>query len=150
MICPDFIQSESMISGVWYSNGTAVRLTKFRYSIITTRRTNVTKQPKNPFHPGEMLLEEFLVPMEMSQAEFARRYSVTHRKVELARIAKIYSGTFLRPHLFSQAIRRTDWSTAVSPETRSKGQALNVNLNFTLTPIILNARRHHDSRDRPV
>ena len=29
------------------------------------------KQPKNPFHPGEMLLEEFLKPQGMSQAEFA-------------------------------------------------------------------------------
>ena len=29
------------------------------------------KQPRNPFHPGEMLLEEFLDPMGMSQAAFA-------------------------------------------------------------------------------
>ena len=29
------------------------------------------KQPRNPFHPGEMLLEEFLEPMDMSQAAFA-------------------------------------------------------------------------------
>ncbi|MEJ2257114.1 MAG: HigA family addiction module antitoxin [Woeseiaceae bacterium] len=31
------------------------------------------RQPKHPFHPGEMLLEEFLEPQGMSQAEFARR-----------------------------------------------------------------------------
>ena len=31
------------------------------------------KQPKNPFHPGEMLLEEFLEPMGMSQAAFAQK-----------------------------------------------------------------------------
>ena len=31
------------------------------------------KQPKNPFHPGEVLLEEFLEPMGMSQAAFARK-----------------------------------------------------------------------------
>ncbi len=30
-------------------------------------------QPANPFHPGEMLLEEFLKPMGMSQAAFARK-----------------------------------------------------------------------------
>ena len=31
-----------------------------------------------PTHPGEMLLHEFLVPMEMSQAEFARRIGVSY------------------------------------------------------------------------
>lgn len=30
-------------------------------------------QPANPFHPGEMLLEEFLKPMGMSQAAFAQK-----------------------------------------------------------------------------
>ncbi len=30
-------------------------------------------QPENPFHPGEMLLEEFLKPMGMSQAAFAQK-----------------------------------------------------------------------------
>ncbi len=33
----------------------------------------MARQPKNPFHPGEMLLEEFLVPIGLSQAEFARQ-----------------------------------------------------------------------------
>jgi antitoxin HigA-1 len=32
----------------------------------------MAKNPKNPFHPGDMLLEEFLLPMGMSQAESAR------------------------------------------------------------------------------
>ena len=41
----------------------------------------MTKQPKNPFHPGEMLLEEFLVPMDMSQAEFARRLGWTRARL---------------------------------------------------------------------
>jgi addiction module HigA family antidote len=31
----------------------------------------------NPFHPGEMLLEEFLQPAGISQAEFARRVGWT-------------------------------------------------------------------------
>ena len=30
-------------------------------------------QPANPFHPGDMLLEEFLKPMGMSQAAFAQK-----------------------------------------------------------------------------
>ncbi len=41
----------------------------------------MTKQPKNPFHPGEMLLEEFLVPMGMSQAEFARQLGWTKARL---------------------------------------------------------------------
>jgi len=31
------------------------------------------KLPKNPFHPGEMLLEEFLVPAGLTQAAFATK-----------------------------------------------------------------------------
>ena len=41
----------------------------------------MTKQPKNPFHPGEMLLEEFLVPMGMSQAEFSRQLGWTKARL---------------------------------------------------------------------
>ena len=37
------------------------------------KEKTVTKQLKNPFHPGEMLLEEFLEPMGMSQAAFAQK-----------------------------------------------------------------------------
>lgn len=29
--------------------------------------------PQNPFHPGEMLLEEFLVPGKMTQAALAQK-----------------------------------------------------------------------------
>lgn len=31
------------------------------------------KQPKNPFHPDEILLEEFLKPAGITQMAFARR-----------------------------------------------------------------------------
>ena len=44
------------------------------------------KQPRNPFHPGEMLLEEFLEPQGMSQAEFARKIGWTKARLnELVR-----------------------------------------------------------------
>ena len=39
------------------------------------------KQPANPFHPGEILLEEFLEPMGMSQAEFADRIGWTRARL---------------------------------------------------------------------
>jgi addiction module HigA family antidote len=39
--------------------------------------------PKNrkPTHPGEILLEEFLKPMEMSQVELARKMGVPIQRV---------------------------------------------------------------------
>jgi antitoxin HigA-1 len=39
------------------------------------------KYPKNPFHPGEILLEEFLNPMEMTQAEFATKLGWTKARL---------------------------------------------------------------------
>ena len=39
------------------------------------------RQPKNPFHPGEILLEEFLEPMEMTQAAFAEKLGWTKAKL---------------------------------------------------------------------
>ncbi len=39
------------------------------------------KQPKNPFHPGEILLEEFLEPDGITQTEFARRLGWTRARL---------------------------------------------------------------------
>ncbi len=39
------------------------------------------KQPKNPIHPGEMLLEEFLVPADLSQAAFSRTLGWTKARL---------------------------------------------------------------------
>ena len=41
----------------------------------------MAKQPKNPFHPGEILLEEFLGPLGMSQAAFAEKVGWTKARV---------------------------------------------------------------------
>lgn len=41
----------------------------------------MTRQPKNPFHPGEILLEEFLEPLGMSQAAFADKIGWTKTRV---------------------------------------------------------------------
>jgi len=41
----------------------------------------VDVQPKHPFHPGEMLLEEFLEPQGRSQFEFARRIGWTKSRL---------------------------------------------------------------------
>lgn len=39
------------------------------------------RQPANPFHPGEMLLEEFLEPAGISQAAFAEKLGWTKAKL---------------------------------------------------------------------
>ena len=41
----------------------------------------MAKQPKNPFHPGEILLEEFLVPAGITQSAFAERIGWTRARL---------------------------------------------------------------------
>jgi addiction module HigA family antidote len=42
---------------------------------------DMARQPKNPFHPGEILLEEFLVPAGMTQAAFAAKIGWTRTRL---------------------------------------------------------------------
>jgi len=39
------------------------------------------KNPENPFHPGEILLEEFLQPMGMTQTAFAQKLGWTRARL---------------------------------------------------------------------
>lgn len=41
----------------------------------------MTKQPKNPFHPGEILLEEFLEPAGITQTAFAEKIGWTRARL---------------------------------------------------------------------
>lgn len=41
----------------------------------------MAREPKNPFHPGEILLEEFLLPMGITQAAFAERIDWTKARL---------------------------------------------------------------------
>ena len=41
----------------------------------------MNKQPKNPFHPGEILIEEFLEPMGMTQTAFAEKVGWTRARL---------------------------------------------------------------------
>ena len=41
----------------------------------------MARQPKNPFHPGEILLEEFLLPMGITQAAFAEKIGWTRARL---------------------------------------------------------------------
>ena len=39
------------------------------------------KQPANPFHPGEILLEEFLLPARLTQTAFAEQLGWTRARL---------------------------------------------------------------------
>ncbi len=39
------------------------------------------RQPKNPFHPGEILLDEFLRPAGITQSEFAYKLGWTRARL---------------------------------------------------------------------
>lgn len=41
----------------------------------------MSKQPKNPFHPGEILMEEFLEPLGMTQTAFADKIGWTRARL---------------------------------------------------------------------
>jgi addiction module HigA family antidote len=41
----------------------------------------MNKQPTNPFHPGELLREEFLEPMQITQTAFAARLGWTRARL---------------------------------------------------------------------
>ena len=41
----------------------------------------MSKQPKNPFHPGEILMEEFLEPLGMTQTAFADQIGWTRARL---------------------------------------------------------------------
>ena len=41
----------------------------------------MARQPRNPFHPGEILLEEFLVPAGVTQAAFAEKIGWTRTRL---------------------------------------------------------------------
>jgi addiction module HigA family antidote len=41
----------------------------------------MARKPKNPFHPGEILLEEFLGPKGVTQAAFAEKIAWTKSRL---------------------------------------------------------------------
>ncbi len=53
----------------------------------TTTKRSAQDWPRIPIHPGEILLEEYLKPMNMSQAAFAR-----HLEITLSRLNEIVKG----------------------------------------------------------
>ena len=54
--------------------------TKLRSPIIT-RGSEMARKAHAPIHPGEILLEEFLQPMDLSQYRLAKDISVPARRI---------------------------------------------------------------------
>ena len=91
----------------------------------------MTMLPKNrpPTHPGEMLREEFLVPLGMSQTELAERLRVSYPRINeiingkrsitpdtALRLAKLFGTT---PEFWLNGQRNWDlWHAMKSPEAR--------------------------------
>jgi addiction module HigA family antidote len=76
LIARDSTQSESTISGEFASYG----MKEDRHmskSSTTTARSRLLRNP----HPGEILLEEFLRPMDLSQNALARAVHVAPRRI---------------------------------------------------------------------
>jgi antitoxin HigA-1 len=53
----------------------------FKLSITTNEGCAMARQPKNPFHPGEILLEEFLEPEGVTQAALAEKIGWTKARL---------------------------------------------------------------------
>jgi len=82
-----------------------------------------------PTHPGEMLLEEFLVPLDMTQAELAERIQVSYPRVNeivngrrgitpdtALRLSRLFGTT---PEFWLNGQRNWDlWHALHSPEAR--------------------------------
>jgi addiction module HigA family antidote len=100
-----------MISGVYVLHGRMEALSMLKSSTTTKRDTRHALLP-NP-HPGEILLEEFLKPLALSQNALARALGVPPRRINeiilgkraitadtdlrLARYFRMSEGFFLGP-----------------------------------------------------
>ena len=71
---------ESMTSGGSVSDGTMAMPTTLRSS-TTTKEEAMRAQKLAPVHPGEVLLEEFLKPMDLSQNRLALAIGVPPRRI---------------------------------------------------------------------
>ena len=70
-----------MTHGVCALPGKAVTLTPLKLWITTRKLATMTERKLSPLHPGEILLEEFLKPMNLSQYRLAKDISVPSRRI---------------------------------------------------------------------
>ena len=77
VIAQDNTVSESMINSEFAFDGKKVTLMKSKLQTITKLKGRRLPTDRPPTHPGEMLLEEFLKPLGISQSAFAVRLGVS-------------------------------------------------------------------------
>jgi len=75
--------SVSMINGDFVFSGVMAMLIKLKSQIITHdyEEQEMSKRELEPIHPGEILLEEFLNPMDISQYRLAKDINVDPRRI---------------------------------------------------------------------
>ena len=76
-IAQDNTVSESMINSEFVFDGKKVTLMKSKLQTTTKLKGRRLPTDRPPTHPGEMLLEEFLKPLGISQSAFAVRLGVS-------------------------------------------------------------------------
>src|SRR6266540_675879 len=95
-----------MTSGAWSSGGCLVMLTMSGSRTITGRSRHMLPSNRVPTHPGEVLQEEFLTPLGVTQVALAE-----HIGVSVQRINEIVRGkrgiTPETAWLFAQALGTT-------------------------------------------
>ena len=69
----DSMAFESTNNGEYASSGDREMLSESRSLIITKKMT--------PLHPGEVLLEEFMIPLEISQNKLGQELGVSPRRI---------------------------------------------------------------------
>jgi len=115
---PDSTASESTTNTASASAGPTPDLRTWRSSITTgrspARRTIMLPRNRPPTHPGEMLLEEFLKPLGMTQTELAQRI-----RVSFPRINEIVNG---KPGITPDTALRLSRLFGTTPEFWLNGQ----------------------------
>jgi len=82
------------------------------------------KQPRNPFHPGEILREDFLEPARMTQTALAAKLGWTRTRLyELIRGKRGITGDVLR-----QQETALPWHTAVEAAISQQSREDSVSL----------------------
>lgn len=78
---PGSIVLELMISGVYVSFGVMVTRTMLKLWIIIKGEYYMKTKKLTPIHPGEILMEDFLKPMGISQYRLAQDINVPARRI---------------------------------------------------------------------
>jgi antitoxin HigA-1 len=69
-----------MTNGELFSGGKTTRLKKLKFLIITNSKKKEMEKLKN-IHPGEVLMEEFLIPMKISAYRLSKDLEIPQTRI---------------------------------------------------------------------